>query len=90
MGDRCFSGNGSKPSTSHDQNLDNQSTIVGNEFSIVLQKLLEKHAEVEQLKQENIQMKSALEKKQAVIKSLFETVSFLFLCTVICYDTVLD
>uniref|UniRef100_A0A914Q8X8 Uncharacterized protein n=1 Tax=Panagrolaimus davidi TaxID=227884 RepID=A0A914Q8X8_9BILA len=74
MGDRCFSGNGLKPSTSHDQNLDNQSTVVGNEFSTVLQKLLEKHTEVEQLKQENIQIKNALEKKQAVVKLLFKTI----------------
>uniref|UniRef100_A0A914QRT4 Uncharacterized protein n=1 Tax=Panagrolaimus davidi TaxID=227884 RepID=A0A914QRT4_9BILA len=74
MGDRSFSGNGSKPSTSHDQNLDNQSTIAGNEFSTVLQKLLEKHAEVEQLKQENIQIKNALKKKQAIVKSLIEII----------------
>uniref|UniRef100_A0AC35GQC6 Uncharacterized protein n=1 Tax=Panagrolaimus sp. PS1159 TaxID=55785 RepID=A0AC35GQC6_9BILA len=45
-------------------------------FHIVLQKLLEKHAEVEQLKQENTRIKNALEKKQAVVKSLFETLGF--------------
>uniref|UniRef100_A0AC35FSJ9 Uncharacterized protein n=1 Tax=Panagrolaimus sp. PS1159 TaxID=55785 RepID=A0AC35FSJ9_9BILA len=71
MGDQFSSGNGSKPSTSHDQNL---STIAGNEFSTVLQKLLEKHVEVEQLQQENTQIKNTFENMQEVIESLFETI----------------
>uniref|UniRef100_A0AC35EU15 Uncharacterized protein n=1 Tax=Panagrolaimus sp. PS1159 TaxID=55785 RepID=A0AC35EU15_9BILA len=74
MGDQFSSGNGSKPTTSDNQNLVNQSTIAGNEFSAVLQKLLEKHAEGEQLKQENTRIKNALEKKQAVVKSLLEII----------------